>query len=270
MIQIINQNIYLFNNQLLSFESELVNKINFKCKNLGLNGDKYFINICQSLDLDNTKAINLKKFKKLIEKIGFKIEEDSINLIFSELSNNNPNFMLNYHEYASDLFYSKKKIKQKLKEKVLFKNSSLNFNLERMHKAIKTSNNLILLYYSFVKSEVSELERTGVITGKYFNTNNNNISKNYKKFGVKIIKPFVFDFLQGKVSVDDFIFCVIECKLQMSIQEIQKIFRLYDENNTGKFSYIALFADLTVRFFFKFLNFRKKLLLPLIVLFYLN
>lgn len=274
------------------FEEELKDKISNKASNCGFKPEKYLISICQNIDLDNHRTLNWKTFKKLIiDKLLMKTDEVLLSYIFInivisnnhnmeniQINNNNNlnNYLLNYIDYSNDLFYSKKVIKEKVKDKeIVNKQKVKTINYERIHKSIKNSLNLIVLYYNFLISEINEINQTNSDSNKTFNENNNRFSlmeihglKVIEKIDLKRLKVCddinvldgilciyeisldIFNKIEGKVNLRSFMMCMSETfvNLKLSQQEIHNVFKIYDSNNSQIFDYNSFFKDIIVSF----------------------
>ena len=131
------------NKQLLhEFEVELYKRLTSKASIMSIKGDKLLIKLCASLDLNNTGKIGLKDFSKLIlSKLVIKIDSKLIPHLFNEICQNKK--MLNYTIYASDLFYSKRILKE-------IKQESQVQELTIMKSIIINSIDLLSLYSNFL------------------------------------------------------------------------------------------------------------------------
>lgn len=214
-----NEKEYIEQNLITLFQEELSRKLNSKSSSFGMRGDKYFIHLCSSFDLNNTGRLNFKDLWKLItKKLGMKVDSKTLCYIFRYITKDSE--YLNYTLYASELYYSKRQIKEHSKEIV-----TLNFNactLNLLTRELESSLLLIKLYYTFISFESKSLNR-----------NIDNLKCEQE---------------QGTVDVDCFISCIIHCKIKLDVQETQKVFHLYDKESAGSFNYVQLFWDLTKSF----------------------
>lgn len=226
------------------FENLLISKLQQKSSSLQISADSYFISLCKTLDIDNNKKITFKNFKKLLrEKLNISLDNAYYDAVLMSLSKNSYNIqknnvLINYTDYINDILYSKNKIRKTIKENSS-KCSLITLNLNRLNNSIKNSVNLIKLYHIFIKCEIKELILHSKISKDIY-------LDDIKYYNASYFKPSIFNYLFGEVSVDNFVKCIYQCKLNMSIQEIQQIYHVYDEKLQGKFNYITLFADLTV------------------------
>lgn len=198
--------------------------------NSNLRGDALFIKECKRFDLNNSQRINSKDFFKVINN-KFKIyyDNNTISLIFKELIKvQNSNNLLNYSLFISDLYYDKLIIK------LLKKSNSNEINIDKYNNNIDNNYNNTLNNQQYNNIDINNIKNiinnSNNLLNLYYLFLKNNNSKNSTEIGF--------------VDVEDYSSIIINSKLNINVHLSQNLFHIYE--NKGLFNYELFFKDLTV------------------------